>query len=78
MSRPEELRRGWYTAALTEKRDETPSDWVWVKRQNLESYLNPKNLYEFVKRYRLSTIIDEDDDDDRTPFRLGFSFRQRL
>jgi hypothetical protein len=70
----EEMKLGWYTAALHERRRGTPDNWVWIKRQNLEAFLNPKDLYGFVKRYKLSTII-EDENEARKKIGFGFSLR---
>ena len=48
--------RGWYFGALHQRRRETPSWWIWVRRENLEAFLDPNRIEEFVRRYHLEPI----------------------
>jgi hypothetical protein len=66
----EELKRGWYFAALNQRRQDTPADWIWVKRENLEAFVDPDRLYNFINKYELIPKVDERE----PPVRFLFSF----
>jgi hypothetical protein len=51
---PEELKRGWYFAAADQRRQDTPADWIWVKRENLEAFVKPDKVYTFIDKYKLN------------------------
>ncbi len=53
---PMDLNRGWYLAGPQERKSGTPEEWVWVKRQNLEAFLDPAALNRFARAYRLSAL----------------------
>lgn len=48
--------RGWYFAALDQRKRDTPDWWIWVRRENLEAFINPDRIDEFVGQYRLGEI----------------------
>ncbi len=51
-----EQTRGWYLSELTERRPGTPEDWIWVRRENLAAYLNPRRLHAFASHYQLADM----------------------
>jgi hypothetical protein len=74
----EQLERGWYLAGLQNRRTGTPENWVWVRRLNLEAFVNPGRLREFASKFDLSTIIDEEYERDSVRMGLGFGFSARF
>ena len=48
--------RGWYLAELGNRRAGTPEGWVWVRRENVEAYVDPTRLREFASHHRLNQI----------------------
>jgi uncharacterized protein YceK len=52
-----DLDRGWYLAGPHQRKQGTPDSWVWVKRQNLEAFLDPSAVGRFAQAYRLSSIL---------------------
>ncbi len=53
---PADLARGWYLAGPQERRSGTPEQWVWVKRQSLEAFLDPSALSRFARVWRLTPV----------------------
>ncbi|MFP4385278.1 MAG: hypothetical protein ACLFSE_14635 [Spirochaetia bacterium] len=49
-----ERRTGWYYGRRSQKKQDTPANWVWVRREGVQAFLNPEHIVEFVKKYRLS------------------------
>jgi hypothetical protein len=74
----EEFKRGWYLASLDQKKADTPGDWVWVKRENIEAYVDPSKIYSLVGKYKISPILDGDEDSSPFQLRMGFGFRRRI
>jgi hypothetical protein len=74
----EEVKRGWYLASLNQRRADTPGDWIWVKRENIEAYMDPRRMYSLISKYKFSRILDGGEN--RSPFRvrMGFGFGRRL
>jgi hypothetical protein len=74
----EEFKRGWYLAGLNQRRADTPGDWIWVKRENIEAYMDPRRMYSLISKYKFSRILDGGEN--RSPFRvrMGFGFGRRL
>ena len=70
----EEFKRGWYLAGLNQRRTETPGDWIWVKRENIEAYLDPRKMYSLISKYKISRILDGNDDLSPFRVRMGFGF----
>ncbi len=75
-----ERNRGWYLAELEERRPGTPSGWVWVRRENLSAYLDPRELREFAGYYGLAAIADRRGvtRDRRSDVQFRFSVHQSL
>jgi hypothetical protein len=75
----EEFKRGWYLAGLDQKRTDTPDDWIWIRRENIEAYVDPRKMYSLISKYKISQIL-EDDDENISPFqiRMGFGFSRRV
>ena len=48
---------GWYFADSSEKRQDTPRNWVWIKRENLKAFINPDKIDSFINNYELMPII---------------------
>lgn len=69
---PEDIRRGWYFAPLGERRGETPASWIWVKRENLESYLDPNRLEPLARRYELLPITGQLPREPEVMFHFGW------
>lgn len=51
-----ERNRGWYLAELEERRPGTPSGWIWVRRENLAAYLDPREIREVAAYYGLAEM----------------------
>lgn len=49
-------RRGWYLGGLHERRPDTPDDWIWVRRENLEAWVNPRRVEAFATSYQLGAM----------------------
>ena len=75
---PEQLERGWYLAGPVDRRLGTPEHWVWVKRLNIEAFVDPSQIGRFTRTFDISPIIDEEYDRDEVRFHLGFGFGRRL
>jgi hypothetical protein len=71
---PEDLERGWYFAPMDQRRQNTPDSWIWVKRENLEAFVDPDKLYRFVKRYDLIQAPEEQE----SPFQFGLFFKTKI
>ncbi len=74
----EEFKRGWYLASLDQKKADTPGDWIWVKRENIEAFLDPGRIYSFVSKYKISPIVGGDKDSSPFQLRMGFGFLRRI
>ncbi len=55
---------------MDQKRQDTPADWIWVKRENLEAFVDPDRLYNFINKYELIPKVEERE----PPVRFRFSF----
>ncbi len=76
-----ERNRGWYLSELEERRPGTPSGWVWVRRENLGAYIDPREMREFAEYYglhELSRRPPATDDDRRSNVQFRFSVHQSL
>lgn len=51
-----ELERGWYTARLDRRRIGTPASWVWVKRGDLEAFVNPEKIEALARIYAIAPM----------------------
>ncbi len=51
-----DLARGWYLAEFGDRRAGTPEGWVWVRRENVEAYVDQTRLREFASHHRLNQI----------------------
>ena len=71
---PEELERGWYFAPMDQRRQDTPEDWIWVKRENLEAFVDPDKLYRFINRYELIQAPEERE----SPVQFGLFFKTTI
>lgn len=74
LSRPERSR-GWYRSELTQRRTGTPEDWIWVRRENLEAYLNPGRLHAFASHYRLAEMHEAREP--RVQFMFSYGIQSR-
>lgn len=45
---------GWYYGRRSQKKQGTPLNWVWVRREGVQAFLNPEHIVQFVKTHRLS------------------------
>lgn len=70
----EEKERGWYFAPADRRRADTPADWIWVKRENLQAFVDPDRLYRFLNKYELIQNAEEN----QPPIRFQFSFGSRF
>jgi len=52
-----ELRRGWYLGAADERKSGTPEEWIWVRRENLEAFVDPGRLGDLARDFKLGSII---------------------
>jgi len=52
-----ELGLGWYFGSLSQKKPNTPEDWIWVKRENLEAFLDPEKIDSFVRKLSLVPML---------------------
>jgi hypothetical protein len=66
----EELRRGWYFAPEDRRRSGTPAQWIWVKRENIEAFVDPDKLYRFSTKYGLIPESDQQ----KPPIQFGLRF----
>jgi hypothetical protein len=66
----EEQRRGWYFAPKDQRRSGTPAQWIWVRKENIEAFVDPDKLYRFSTRYGL--IPESDQQEPSYQFRLRF------
>jgi len=57
---------------------ETPGDWIWVKRENIEAYLDPSKMYALISKYKISRILDGNEDLSPFRVRMGFAFGRRF
>jgi hypothetical protein len=69
----EEEKRGWYFAPADQRRRDTPADWIWVKRENLEAFVDPDRLYRFINKYELIPNVEEQEPSIRFRFSFGSS-----
>jgi hypothetical protein len=74
----EEMKKGWYLAGLEQRKLSTPDYWIWVKRQNVEAFLDPSSIYSFLKKYNISAIVGGDKEEPSIGLRVGFGFRSKL
>ncbi len=51
-----ELTQGWYLSSNTCKKQGTPAEWIWIKRKDLEAFLNPDKISIFIKHYKLNPM----------------------
>ncbi|MBN1525399.1 MAG: hypothetical protein JW904_13000 [Spirochaetales bacterium] len=52
----DELQKGYYPAPFLMKKKDTPLEWVWVKRDTLEAFVNPVILPEFIQEFGLTQL----------------------
>jgi hypothetical protein len=69
-----EQDRGWYFASADQRRQGTPIDWIWVKRENLEAFVDPDRLYKFINKYGLIPDADRQE----PPFQFRLTFESKL
>ncbi len=48
--------RGWYFADYDELRPETPGGWIWVRRENLEAWVDPTAIETFAETHQLAAM----------------------
>jgi hypothetical protein len=53
----EEIKDGWYLAERQKLRPGTPEDWIWVERENLKAWINPRSLTRLANRYDVGPIL---------------------
>lgn len=70
-----ERNRGWYFAGHEELRPETPEGWIWIRRENLEAWVDPTAIETFAQRHNLAAIHPAPPPP-RTGVRVRVSFRQ--
>jgi len=70
----EEEKRGWYFASADQRKRNTPADWIWVERENLEAFVDPDRLYRFINKYQIAPKVEESE----PPFQFRFSFETGL
>lgn len=70
----EEQKRGWYFASANQRRQDTPADWIWVKRENLEAFVDPDKLYLFINKYELTPEPEKGE----PPVQFRFIFESRF
>lgn len=51
-----EITQGWYISKITCKKQGTPSDWIWIKRDDLNVFVYPKRIGALVHNYKLEPI----------------------
>lgn len=75
-----ERNRGWYLSELDERRPGTPGGWIWVRRENLSAYLDPREMREFAEYYRLEELSGRHAtaEDRRSNVQFRFSVQQSL
>ena len=49
-----ERTRGWYLGGLHERRVDTPDEWIWVRRENLEAWVNPRRIEAFASSFQIA------------------------
>ncbi|MFP4431433.1 MAG: hypothetical protein ACLFPV_09300 [Spirochaetaceae bacterium] len=70
----EDRERGWYFASLTGRRSGTPGDWVWVKRLNVEAFVDPSHMSRLADSLDLYPIDGNTEDEPRSGVSLGIRF----
>ena len=55
----DDMRRGWYSADADKKKRGTPADWIWIRRENLGVFINPRKMNSFIQKYDLLPIIQK-------------------
>ncbi len=72
--------RGWYLAEFDERRPGTPSGWIWVRRENLSAYLDPREIREFADYYGLVELAGRTraERDRRSNVQFTFSVHQSV
>ena len=70
----EEKKRGWDFAPADQRKKDTPADWIWVKRENLEAFVDPDRLHRFLTTYELIPSVEEQEPPVRFRFSFGASF----
>ncbi len=72
--------RGWYLAEYDERRPGTPSGWIWVRRENLNAYLDPRQIREFAAHYGLAELAGRTmaERDRRSNVQFTFSLHQSV
>ena len=50
---------GWYLGGLHERRVDTPEEWIWVRRENLEAWVNPRRIEAFASSFRIAAMNEQ-------------------
>ncbi len=51
-----DLKNGWYEASYETRRKHTPSQWIWVSTGEVEAWLNPAQIEEFITAYSIRPL----------------------
>jgi len=51
-----DLKNGWYEASYEARRKYTPSQWIWVSTGEVEAWLNPAQIEEFITAYSIRPL----------------------
>ncbi|TVQ37647.1 MAG: hypothetical protein EA384_11230 [Spirochaetaceae bacterium] len=70
-----ERSRGWYIAGLDQRRPATPAEWVWVRRENLEAWVNPLRIQAFAAHFKLAEMHEAREP--RVQFMFSYGHRAR-
>lgn len=64
----------WYFAPLTGRRSGTPDDWVWVKRLNVEAFVDPRRISRLADSLDLYPIDGNTGEEPSSGVSLGIRF----